>query len=330
MKLGTWRNGTRDGELVVVSRNLERAVRVPAIAPTLQAALDDWKRAEPALREVAECLEQGPLEGEFAFDSSQAMAPLPRAYQWFDGGGYMPHMTLMRRSRGAPMPENAMTEPVFYQGNSDGFWSSTDSIDLSSEEWGIDLEGEIGVIVDDVPQAVDGAAAAGHIKLLVLMNDVSLRNLIPAELANQFGFFQSKPNKAFAPVAVTPDEAGELWDGEKLSVNIHAHVNDRKLGQPNAGVDFQFGFPTVISRATKSRRLGAGTIVGGGTVSNWDRSNGHVCICERRALEIVETGSATTSYMTFGDVVRIEAFASDGQSLFGAIRQSVRRHVGPI
>jgi len=224
------------------------------------------------------------------------------------------------------MPDKVETEPLFVQGNSDRFWSCRDPIVLASEDWGIDLEGEIGVIVDDIPMGVSVEEARSHIKLLVLMNDVSLRNLIPAELAKGFGFYQSKPNKAFSPVAVTPDECEGAWDGDKLNLEIHATINGQLLGHPNAGVDFQFTFPEIIHHANKTRLMGAGTIVGGGTVSNWDRSFGHVCINERRALETVQIGKPITPFMRFGDKVHLEVRSSSGASVFGYIEQTVQRH----
>jgi len=329
MKLATFNDGTRDGRLSLVDGRLESCTRADDISPTLQKAIEDWDRVEPKLRERAQLLESGKVKAE-EFRPGSFLAPLPRAFHWVDGGGYMPHMTLMRQSRGASMPEEWKTIPLFYQGNSDRFWGSTDPISLAQDEgWGIDLEGEIAVILDDVPACTSTVAAGRHIKLMMLMNDVSLRDLIPAELAKGFGFYQSKPNKAFAPVAVTLDELGDRWDGGRAHLPITVHINDKWFGHPNAGTDFQFSFPEVIEHATKTRFMGAGTILGSGTVSNWDRSLGHCCINEKRALEIVEKGAARTPYLKFGDTVRIEVFNPDGSSLFGSIRQTVERYEPP-
>jgi fumarylacetoacetate (FAA) hydrolase len=323
MKLATLKTGTRDGALVVVDRAMTRFTRAEGIAATMQQAIETWAEVEPRLRTLAQALEAGAVEGE-TFDPLRMMAPLPRAYHWVDGGGYMPHMTLMRQSRNAPMPDNWKSEPLFVQGNADRFWASRDPILLAQDEgWGVDLEGELAVILDDVPMRTSAADARRHIKLMMLMNDVSLRDLIPAELSKGFGFYQSKPNKAFAPVAVTLDELGDAWDGGRAHIPITVHINGQWFGHPNAGTDFQFSFPEVIEHATKTRLMGAGTILGSGTVSNWDRSLGHCCINEKRALETVETGAPLTPYMRFGDVVRIEAFDREGQSIFGAIEQRV-------
>lgn len=324
MKLATLNEGGRDGTLVVVDRALQRAIRVPEIAGTLQQALEDWDEAEPQLRRIAEKLEADDIDEAFAFDPAASLSPLPRAYQWFDGGGYMPHMKLMRQARGAEMPPDWETTPLFYQGNSDRFLAPVDNyVAADDQNWGIDLEGEIGVITGDVPLQSPAAANTKHIKLLVLINDISLRGLIPDELAKGFGFFQSKPIKGLGPVAITPDEAGDAWDGGALTLPVKVHINGKRFGEPNAGEDFQFTFPEIIEHATKSRTLAAATVIGGGTVSNWDRSRGHCCIQEKRALETVEQGEAHFPYLKFGDEVRIEVFDANGQSLFGAIEHRV-------
>ena len=323
MKLATLRNGTRDGQLVVVSRDLARALPVPAIAPTLQAALDDWSRTAPLLHEVSAQLAAGEANGAVAFDPRAALAPLPRAHHWVDGSAYVNHVELVRKARNADMPPSFWTDPLVYQGGSDDFIAPTGDVAVPSEDFGIDLEGEIAVITDDVPMATSVAEAAGHIKLLMLVNDWSLRNLIPAELAKGFGFYQSKPATSFSPCAITPDELGTAWRDCKVHRPLVSHINGRPFGQPNAGVDMTFDFAQLIAHVTRTRRLGAGAVIGSGTVSNYDRSSGSSCLAETRALETVAHGKASTSFLRFGDRVRIEMFDQDGASLFGAIDQQV-------
>jgi fumarylacetoacetate (FAA) hydrolase len=323
VKLATLRNGTRDGQLVVVSRDLERALSVPAIAPTLQAALDDWSRIAPRLLEVSDRLAAGDVGDALPFDPHAALAPLPRAHHWVDGSAYVNHVELVRKARNADMPPSFWTDPLVYQGGSDDFIPPTADVPVPSEDYGIDLEGELAVITDDVPMLTTVDAAASHIKLIMLVNDWSLRNLIPAELAKGFGFYQSKPATSFSPVAVTPDELGEAWDGGKVSLPLVSHINGQLFGRPEAGVDMTFDFPRLIEHVTRTRRLGAGAIVGSGTVSNYDRSRGSSCLAERRMLEQVEHGRATTPFLSFGDRVRIEMFDRDGRSIFGAIDQKV-------
>ena len=323
MKLASLRNGTRDGQLLVVSRDLTRAVPVPHVAPHLQAALDDWRRIAPRLEQVALDLEDGRAPGSFAFQSTQVLAPLPRAHHWVDGSAYVNHVELVRKARGAEMPPSFWTEPLVYQGGSDDFLPPTADVPVPSEEFGIDLEAEVAVVTDDVPMGTAAAAARGHIQLVMLVNDWSLRNLIPAELAKGFGFYQSKPATSFSPVAVTPDELGEAWDGGKVSLPLVSHVNGERLGHPEAGVDMTFDFPRLIEHVTRTRRLGAGAVVGSGTVSNYDRSRGSSCLAERRMLEQIEHGRATTPFLRFGDRVRIEMFDREGRSIFGAIDQRV-------
>ncbi len=325
MKLATLRNSTRDGQLVVVSRDLSRAVAVPHIAPTLQAALDDWSRVAPKLLEVAESLEKGVANGAFLFDADRAMAPLPRAYHWVDGSAYVNHVELVRKARGAQMPDSFWIDPLVYQGGSDDFLGARQDVPVPSEEFGIDLEGEIAVITDDVPMGTTRNEALGHIRLLTLVNDWSLRNLIPAELAKGFGFYQAKPATAFAPVAVTPDELGTAWLDAKVHLPLVVHVNDRHFGQPHAGVDMTFDFARLIEHITLTRNAGAGTIVGSGTISNYDRSLGSACIAERRTLEQLAQGQPATPFLKFGDRVRIEMFDAAGHSIFGAIEQTVVR-----
>ncbi|MBI2993096.1 MAG: fumarylacetoacetate hydrolase family protein [Gammaproteobacteria bacterium] len=329
MKLASLKDGGRDGTLVVVSRNLLRAARVPEISPTLQRALEDWNRIAPRLAEVAQQLDEDRVQGAFDFDPTRVAAPLPRSYHWADGSAYVTHVELVRKARGAELPESFWTDPLMYMGASDAFIGPCDDIPVESEDWGIDLEAEVAVITDDVPAGVTEQAAREHIKLLVLVNDVSLRNLIPEELAKQFGFYQSKPHTAFTPVAVTPDEPGKAWDGEKLSLPLHAWVNGRKIGSPNAGVDMTFTFPRLIHHAAKSRPLMAGTVVGGGTVSNQGSRDGSCCIAEIRALETLRDGKPSTPFLRFGDRVAVEMLDGAGNSVFGRIDQPVVQYHPP-
>lgn len=323
MKLATLKDNTRDGKLLIVSKDLSKAVVASDVAPTLQAALDDWQNVSPRLEAKYTELNLGNLVGDFSFDTSQVSSPLPRAYQWADGSAYVNHVELVRKARNAKMPESFWTDPLIYQGGSDAFLGPQEDIAMANEDWGIDLEAEIAVITDDVPMQVSVENAEQHIKLFMLVNDVSLRNLIPGELAKGFGFYQSKPSSAFSPVAVTPDELGDAWDGEKVHLPLVSHINGELFGKPNAGVDMTFNFPQLVAHAAKSRPLGAGCIIGSGTVSNIDRSNGSSCLAEKRMLEIIDHGSASTSFLKFGDQVRIEMFDPHNRSIFGAIDQKV-------
>ncbi len=323
MKLATLSSNVRDGRLVVVSRDLSQAVDAVKVAPTLQAALDRWSEVEPALRAMAEDLEAGRTRDAFAFDATQARAPLPRAYHWVDGSAYVNHVELVRKARGAEMPETFWTDPLVYQGGSDDFLGPNDDVPVPSESFGIDLEGEVAVITDDVRMGITQADARKHIKLVMLVNDWSLRNLIPGELAKGFGFYQSKPATAFSPVAVTPDELGDAWDGGKVNLPLTVHINDELFGEPQTGIDMTFDFPRLIEHITKTRNAGAGTIIGSGTVSNYDRSRGSACLAERRMLEQIEHGKAITPFLKFGDRVRIEMFDAQGKSIFGSIDQKV-------
>jgi fumarylacetoacetate (FAA) hydrolase len=324
MKLASLRNGSRDGQLVVVSRDLARAVPVPKIAATLQEALDNWVRCAPLLGEVAESLEQGSTPAA-AFPVDRALAPLPRAYQWVDGSAYVNHVELVRKARGAEMPASFWTDPLVYQGGSDDFLGPTEDVAVASEEFGIDLEGEVAVITDDVPMGTTPHQAGERIKLLMLVNDWSLRNLIPGELGKGFGFYQSKPSTAFSPVAVTPDELGEAWDGGKINLPLTVEINGAPFGKPEAGVDMTFDFPRLLAHITKTRNARAGTILGSGTISNYDRSRGSACLAERRTLELLEHGKAVTPFLKFGDRVRIEMLDAGGKSIFGAIDQRIVR-----
>jgi len=323
VKLASLRGGA-DGELVVVSRDLARAVRVSELSPTLQAALEDWASIYPHLLRAFHHLQHDPAAG-FELDVGELAAPLPRAYQWLDGSAYLNHVELVRRARGAEMPETFHSDPLMYQGGSDVLLGPTDPIAVEREEWGIDFEAEVAVIVTDVAAGSGPALAGDAIALLMLVNDVSLRNLIPAELAKGFGFLHGKPPSAFSPVAVTPDEAGGAWVGGRLHRPLEVSWNDKAFGAPDAGVDMNFDFRALVSHAAKTRPLSAGTLIGSGTVSNRDRSRGSCCIAERRMLEILDAGEARTPFMAFGDRVRIEMRDAEGRSIFGAIDQRVVR-----
>jgi fumarylacetoacetate (FAA) hydrolase len=326
MKLATLRTSSRDGQLIVVSRDLSKAVAVPHIARTLQEALDDWSNVSAELQRVSDALDSGGAMSDaapFEFKASAVTSPLPRAFHWVDGSAYVNHVELVRKARGAEMPASFWTDPLVYQGGSDDFLGPTEDVPVPSEEFGIDLEGEVAVITDDVPMGTSHAEAAQHIKLVMLVNDWSLRNLIPGELAKGFGFYQSKPATAFSPVAVTPDELGPAWKDCVVHLPLTVHVNGELFGRPNAGVDMTFDFARLIEHITKTRNARAGTILGSGTVSNYDRSLGSACIAERRMLEQVEHGKPTTSFLRFGDRVRIEMFDENGRSIFGAIDQQV-------
>ncbi|SDE39366.1 MULTISPECIES: fumarylacetoacetate hydrolase family protein [Kordiimonas] len=332
MKLASLKHG-RDGKLVVVSKDLKRMTSAADIAPTLQAAIDDWATALPKLRALYESLNSGAVEGE-AFNEADCASPLPRAYQWADGSAYVNHVELVRKARNAEMPETFWTDPLMYQGGSDTFLGPRDKIVMPQDEgFGIDFEAEIAVITDDVPMGVSEADAAGHIKLLMLVNDVSLRGLIPGELAKGFGFFQSKPSSAFSPVCVTPDELDGVWEDTKLHLPLVSHYNGTIFGKPEAGIDMTFNFAKLVSHAAKTRPLGAGAIIGSGTVSNKmdggpgkpvsEGGVGYSCIAEIRMIETIEDGKPSTSFMKFGDSIRIEMFDRDGASIFGAIDQVV-------
>ena len=333
MKLATLKQGGRDGTLVVVSRDLAQCQAVSEIAATLQAALDDWDNAAPRLEGVYHALNNGAARHAARFDTVQCHSPLPRAYQWADGSAYVNHVELVRRARGAELPPEFWTDPLMYQGGSDSFVGPTDPIHALSEAWGIDLEAEVAVVTSDVAMGATVEQAAGSIRLLMLVNDVSLRNLIPAELAKGFGFFQSKPASAFSPVAVTPDELGAAWVGNKVHRQLTVHLNAALFGCPNAGEDMVFNFAQLIAHAAKTRELGAGSIIGSGTVSNKqgglhgssvaNGGVGYCCLAEQRCYETIEQGQASTPFLKFGDRVRIEMFDGHGQSIFGAIDQRV-------
>ena len=322
MKLATLKDGTRDGQLMVVSRDLKTAQLADGIARTLQHALDDWTFISPQLDAIYQELNHGRGRRTFAFEPANCMAPLPRAYQWADGSAYVNHVELVRKARGAEMPESFWEEPLMYQGGSDDFLGPCDDIALLREEWGIDFEAEVAVITGDVPMGATADQAHQRIRLIMLANDVSLRNLIPEELAKGFGFLQSKPATSFAPVAVTPDELGDAWKGGKVHLPLLSTWNDKLVGKPQAGVDMVFNFPQLIAHLAKSRNVRAGSIIGSGTVSNKDNKRGYSCIAEQRCLEMIAGGEPVTPFMAFGDTIRIEML-DDGKSIFGAIEQKV-------
>ncbi len=335
MKLASLKHG-RDGRLVVVTHDLTRATDAFFIAPSLQAALDDWERIAPKLSDLAAQLELGSVPS-FRFHEHDCASPLPRAYQWADGSAYVNHVELVRRARGAEMPETFWTDPLMYQGGSDAFLGPRDPITLASDGFGIDLEGEIAVITGDVPMGATREQAASAIRLIMLVNDVSLRHLIPGELAKGFGFFQSKPSSSFSPVAITPGELGTAWDGGKLALPLLTFINGKPFGKANAGVDMTFDFPALIMHAARTRALSAGTIIGSGTVSNKgadggpgksiaDGGVGYSCLAEMRVVETILTGSAVTPFLSSGDTVRIEMKDPKGHSIFGAIEQQVAIH----
>jgi fumarylacetoacetate (FAA) hydrolase len=329
MKLATLKEGGRDGTLTVASRDLAKAVRVSDIASTLQAALDDWSSAAPRLNRVYELLNAShaqTINGEdvFALDPSLLAAPLPRAYEFVDGSAYLPHVERVRRARGAQVPESFYSDPLMYQAVSAGFYGPRDPVRVTSEDYGVDLEAEVIVVTDDVPMGVTPAQAAAHIQLIGLINDVSLRNLIPNELAKGFGFLQSKPRSALSPVFVTPEELGEAWRDAKVHLALRSTINGVLLGAPEAGEDMQFSFAELIAHAAKTRPLAAGTIVGSGTVANQDESRGASCLAERRTLETIAARKPATPFLKFGDTVRIEMTDAQGISIFGAIEQAIR------
>jgi fumarylacetoacetate (FAA) hydrolase len=329
MKLGSLKEGGRDGTLVVVSRDLARGVRATGIAPTLQRALEDWSNAAPRLAALSEALNDGSADGAFDLDMQALASPLPRAYEFVDGSAYLPHVARVRRAGGGEVPESFYTDPLMYQATSAGFNGPRDPVRVVDEAYGIDLEAEIVVVTDDVPMAVTPEQAAGHIQLVGLVNDVSLRNLIPGELAKGFGFLQSKPRSTLSPVFVTPDELGDAWRGDKLHLPLVTHINGEWFGAPEAGVDMQFDFAQLVAHVARTRPLSAGTIVGSGTIANEDTSLGASCFAEKRTVETLATGKPQTPFMSFGDLVRIEMLDRDGRSIFGAIEQRIERQPTP-
>ena len=322
MKLASIKTLDRDASLVVVNKQLTKAIAVPHIARTLQSALDNWVQIGPQLDAEYQAINAAGYAAD-TFDPKQVTAPLPRAFQWLDGSAYLSHVQRVRKARGAELPPALLDDPLMYQGGSDIMLGANEAIIVAEEAWGIDFEAEVGVITDDVPMGVSAEEAKSHIKLLVLINDVSLRHLIPSELSKGFGFIQGKPATAFSPVAVTPDELGDAWQDSKLNLPLQVFWNEQSFGRANAGIDMQFDFARLISHAAKTRQLSAGTIVGSGTVSNYDPQAGYSCIVEKRVVEIVDIGAAKTDFMRYGDKVKIEMCDAQGNSIFGAINQEV-------
>ena len=338
MKFATLKNGSRDGELVLVSRDLQHCLPVPAIAATLQAALDNWEALSPQMEQAYAALNAGQAAGAQPFDETRCHSPLPRAYQWADGSAYINHVELVRKARNAEVPASFYSDPLMYQGGSDSFIGPRDPVFALSEEWGIDLEAEVAVITGDVPMGVGTAEAASAIRLVMLVNDVSLRNLIPGELAKGFGFFQSKAASAFSPVAVTPDELGADWSDTKLHLPLLVELSGRPFGKPNAGEDMTFNFAQLVAHAARTRELAAGTIIGSGTVSNKQGNLfgssidnggvGYCCLAEVRMYETIEHGAPKTPFLKFGDTVQIEMRDAQGASIFGRIAQTVTHYAG--
>ncbi|OZB59427.1 MAG: 2-keto-4-pentenoate hydratase [Lysobacterales bacterium 14-68-21] len=323
MKLGSLKEGGRDGTLIVVSRDLTHAARATGIAPTLQAALDDWHNAAPRLNALYDEVNAGTAEGRFALDLNALAAPLPRAYEFVDGSAYLPHVERVRKARSAEVPASFYTDPLMYQATSAGFLGPRDPVVVPSEDYGIDLEAEVLVVTDDVPMAVTPEQAAGHIQLVGLVNDVSLRGLIPAELAKGFGFLQSKPRSALSPVLVTPDELGDAWQDTKLHLPMRTWINGQWFGEAECGVDMQFNFAQLVAHAAKTRPLTAGTLVGSGTIANQDTAKGASCLAEQRTVETLRDGQPSTPFLKYEDTVRIEITDATGQSIFGAIEQVI-------
>ncbi|MEO7071836.1 MAG: fumarylacetoacetate hydrolase family protein [Rhodanobacter sp.] len=323
MKLASLKEGGRDGTLIVVSRDLQRAVRATAIAPTLQAALDDWSNAAPRLNALSAELQDGTATGAFELDMHALAAPLPRAYEFVDGSAYLPHVERVRKARGATVPESFYTDPLMYQATSAGFLGPRDAMVLPSEDHGIDLEAEVIVVTDDVPMGVTPAQASEHIQLVGLINDVSLRGLIPGELAKGFGFLQSKPRSALSPVLVTPDELGQAWVNDKLHLPMRTWLNGAWFGEAECGVDMQFSFAQLVAHVARTRPLTAGTIIGSGTIANQDTSKGASCLAEQRTVEKLRDGEPSTPFLKFGDSLRIDVTDAQGHSIFGSIEQTV-------
>ena len=338
MKLATLKTGGRDGTLVVVNRDLTLCQPVPEIAATLQAALDDWERCAPQLQEVYTALNNGAARHAQPFNQTACHSPLPRAYQWADGSAYLNHVELVRKARNAEMPASFWTDPLMYQGGSDSFVGPRDPVYAMSEDWGIDLEAEVAVVTGDVKMGATPEECARAIRLVMLVNDVSLRNLIPGELAKGFGFFQSKPASAFSPVAVTPDELGDAWQDSKVCLPLEVDINGKPFGRPNAGEDMAFSFAQLVAHVAKTREAEAGTIIGSGTVSNKQGNLhgssienggvGYCCLAEVRMYETIESGKPQTSFLKFGDTVKIEMRDASGASIFGTIEQTVQRYPG--
>ena len=326
MKLASIDNNTRDGQLVVVNKELTKAVKVPEIAETMQSALDNWNETQNKLQTVYEDLNSDKLPNVLDFSSLKVMAPIPRAYHWADGSAYVTHVELVRKARNAELPESFWTDPLMYMGASDAFIGANDDIEIEKEDWGIDFESEVAVITDDVPAGLNPEEALKHIKLITIINDVSLRNLIPNELSKQFGFYQSKPWTSFAPVVVTPDELEDSWKDGKVHLPLNSTLNGKLIGSPNAGIDMTFHFGQLIAHAAKTRSLMAGTVIGSGTVANQGSLKGASCLAEVRCLEVIKDGKPSTPFMSFGDRIEIEMKDKEGQSIFGKINQVVKEY----
>ena len=325
MKLGSLKGMGRDGALVLVNEDLTKIKSVTDVAPTFQSAIENWTTIEPQLMEINRGLNSGVVVGSMRYDPNVMAAPLPRAYQWLDGSAYVNHVELVRRARGASIPDSFWIDPLMYQGGSDNFLGPMDPIYIKDESWGADFEGELAVIVDDVPLGVTPQEALKHIKFLMLLNDISLRNLIPEELGKGFGFVHGKPPTSFAPVAVTVNSLGKYWRDGKLHLPLLVHLNRRKVGWVNAGIDMTCDFPSLVAHAAKTRPLGAGTIIGSGTVSNADQSHGYSCIAEIRMIETINNGSPETPFMQYGDRIELDIQDDEGRSIFGSIDQHVRK-----
>jgi len=323
MKLATRKNGTRDGELLVVSQDNTKAVVAGANTPTLQSLMDDWAGKVPELVSIYDALNGGQRDDAFEVNVDDLHSPLPRAYSWIDGSAYINHIVLVRKARGAEPPATLRTDPLVYQGGSDTFLAPTEDIPLADTSWGCDFESEIALVMDDTPQGVQAADVSQYVRLVMLCNDVSLRSLIPGELAKGFGFFTSKPSSSFSPLALTPDELGDAWKDGRLHLPLVTHYNGEKYGDPEAGPEMHFSFYQIIEHVCKTRSLSAGTIVGSGTISNEDRTRGSSCLAEKRMIEKIDTGEFITPFMNYGDTVSIEMFNKEGKSLFGRIEQTV-------
>jgi fumarylacetoacetate (FAA) hydrolase len=326
MKLASIDNKTRDGQLVVVNKELTKAIKVPGIAETMQFAIDNWKETETRLQSIYKDLNSDKLPNAFNFSSVRVLAPIPRAYHWADASAYVTHVELVRKARNSELPESFWTDPLMYMGASDAFIGANDDIEIENEDWGIDFESEVAVITDDVPAGTNSKDALKHIKLITIINDVSLRNLIPNELSKQFGFYQSKPWTTFAPVVVTPDELDDSWKNGKLHLPLSSTLNGNLIGSPDAGIDMTFDFGQLVAHASKTRSLMAGTVIGSGTVANQGSPNGSSCLAEVRCLEIIKDGKASTPFMSFGDRIEIEMKDKEGKSIFGKINQIVKEY----
>tara|TARA_A100001035_G_scaffold189269_1_gene151066 strand:- start:121 stop:1101 length:981 start_codon:yes stop_codon:yes gene_type:complete len=325
MKLGSISDNSRDGCPVLVDRGLRYMIPVNNVINNWQLAIENWSEVSPKLEKIYEKLDKGLAEGASAYDRSKLAAPFPRAYQWLDGSAYVTHVELLRKARGVELPANFWLDPLMYQGGSDHFLGPCEPIKIKDINWGVDFEGELAVVVDDVPLGISENKAEQHIKLIMLVNDISLRNLIPDELNKGFGFVHGKPPSAFGPLAITPDTIGQSWKDGKVHLPLLIKLNGKKVGFVNAGVDMTFSFPELVAHAAKTRRLRAGTIIGSGTISNSDQQHGYSCIAEIRMIETINEGAPHTPFLQYGDKITMEMLASDGQSIFGSLEQTVEK-----